>query len=166
MRRDDGEHPEWFDVTQGLRQGCVLSPLPCKMLFAVAIHVILVRFSKDEDDLRGLVGGGGGGEESLACVRGALWGMLSADDAGIVSTSAEGFAKKNKVGVVVYEATTGLTVSENKAETMLLQKRDQTSRAPPFVIEAGGKMCKHMMRFLYLSGVNHEDVDLMVEIDR
>ena len=27
VRRDDGEHSEWFDVTQGLRQRCVLSPL-------------------------------------------------------------------------------------------------------------------------------------------
>ena len=27
VRTDDSEHSEWFDNTQGLRQGCVLSPL-------------------------------------------------------------------------------------------------------------------------------------------
>ena len=27
VRMDDGELLEWFEVTQGLRQGCVLSPL-------------------------------------------------------------------------------------------------------------------------------------------
>ena len=27
VRTDDGEHSEWFDVAQGLRQGCVLSLL-------------------------------------------------------------------------------------------------------------------------------------------
>ena len=32
--RTDDEHSEWFDVTQGLRQGCVLSPLLFKMSFA------------------------------------------------------------------------------------------------------------------------------------
>ena len=26
VRTDDGDHSEWFDVTQGLREGCVLSP--------------------------------------------------------------------------------------------------------------------------------------------
>ena len=52
--RDD-EHSEWFDVTQGLWQGRVLSPLLFRVFFAAAIHVVLVRFSKDPDILRDLV---------------------------------------------------------------------------------------------------------------
>ena len=52
VRTDDGEHSEWFDVTQGPRQGCVLSPLPSNVLFAAALHVVLVRFSKDEVAVR------------------------------------------------------------------------------------------------------------------
>ena len=34
VRTDDGERSEWFDVTQGLRQGCVLSPLLSNFFFA------------------------------------------------------------------------------------------------------------------------------------
>ena len=44
--------------------------------------------------------------------------MLYADDAGIVSKSAQGLAKMMTVVVTVFEAA-GLTVSEN-TETMLL----------------------------------------------
>ena len=39
VRTDDGEHYEWHDVTQGLRQGCVLSPSRSK----VATPIILER---------------------------------------------------------------------------------------------------------------------------
>ena len=45
------------------------------------------------------------------CVRKAVWGMLYADDAVIVSKSAEGLAKMMTVIVTVFEAA-GLTVSK------------------------------------------------------
>ena len=53
MCTGDGEHSEWFDVNQGLRQGCL--PLPLNVFFAAAIHAVLVRFSEDPDILRDLV---------------------------------------------------------------------------------------------------------------
>ena len=51
--------------------------------------------------------------DPLACVRRAVSGMLYADDAGIVSKSAEDLTKMMTVIVTVFEAA-GLTVSEKK----------------------------------------------------
>ena len=60
----------------------------------------------------------GGKEVPLARVQRAVWGMLYADDAGIVSKSAEGLAKRMTVIVTVFEAAS-FTVSEKKTETIL-----------------------------------------------
>ena len=93
----------------------------------------LVHLAEDHEENAAGVSSG-----PLECVQRAVWGMLYADDAGIVSKSAEGLAKMKTVIVTIFEAA-GLTVSEKKTETMLLRTPDQPPRTSPLVIEAAGQ---------------------------
>ena len=54
VRTDACERSQCFAFTQGLRQGCVLSLLLFNVFFAAALHVVLVRFSKDKAIVRDL----------------------------------------------------------------------------------------------------------------
>ena len=49
---------------------------------------------------------------------------------------------------------------------MLLRTPDQTTFAPPLVIEAAGQRYKQTPQFLHLGGIIHESADLSLEIDR
>ena len=162
VRMDDGEHMEWFDVTQGLRQRCLLSPLLFSIAFAAVTHAVVVRFSEDPDIVRDWVHHEGDLEDNaagvsldpLACVPRAVWGMLYADKAGNVSKSAEGLAKMLTVIVTVFEAAS-LTVSEKKTDTMLLRTPDQTPYTSPLVIDAAGQRYRQTTHFFYLSGLRY-----------
>ena len=168
VRPDDGVCSDWFEVKQGLRQGCVLPPLLFNILFAAVLNVVLQRFSEEPAILAELVHmkeppTSMGPEPAMDYVRRAVWGMLYADDACIVSRSPQGLAKMMEVIVEVCRAF-ALTVSAKKTETMCMPP----PRTPPTMvqIEAAGQTYKQVQSFTYLGGAVTEVPGMSVEIAR
>ena len=125
VRLDDRVCSAWFTEEQGLRQGRVLAPLLFNILVAAVINVAYTRFKANKDTMDALVHTrkkretGGWGEATVGepAVATPLWGMLYADNTGVVSQSSEQLRKMMRVIVVVCAAF-GLTVSEAKTEIM------------------------------------------------
>ena len=132
VRPDDGVCSDWFEVEQGLRQGCVLSSLLFNIFFAAVLIVVLQRFSEEPAILAELVHlkeppTSMEPEPAMDYVRRTVWGMLYADDVCKVSRSPQGLAKMMEVIVEVCRAF-ALTVSAKKTDTMCMPHRVHRGR--------------------------------------
>ena len=102
------------------------------------------------------------GEPILAT---SVWGMLYADDPGVVSQWPEQLRKMMGVIVVVCAAF-GLIVSEAKTEIMCLRTKGVPESTAIFSIEAAGQVYNQMNGFVYFRVNVNYNVDLSIEVYR
>ena len=102
------------------------------------------------------------GESVLATPR---WGMLYADDAGVVSQSPEQLRKMMRVIVVVCAAF-GVTVSEAKTEIMYLRAKGMSEYTATLSVETAGQVYSQTNEVAYLEGNVDHNADLSIEIDQ
>ena len=173
VRLDDRVFSGWFAVEQGLRQGCMLTPLLVNIFFAAVINVAFTRFKADNGIIDALVhlrrkrGAGGRGEATVgeSVLATPLWGMLYADDAGVVSQSPEQ-VRKMRAMVVVVCAAFGLTISEVKTEVMCLRAKGMSESTALFSVKAAGQVYSQTNEIVYLGGNVNHNADLSIEVDQ
>ena len=152
----------------------MLAPLLFNIFFAAVINVASTRFKADKGIMDALVhlrkkkGAGGRGEATAgeSVLATLLWGMLYADDAGVVSQSPEQPRKMMRVIVVVCAAF-GLTASEAITDIMCLRAKGMAEPTAIFSVEVASQVYNQTHEFVYLGGnVNHNNAYLSIEADR
>ena len=121
------------------------------------------RFGTPEEEK----GGGGVGEATAggSVLATPLWGMLYADDAGVVPRSPEQLRKMMELIVVMCTAF-GLNVSEAKTEIMCLRAKGMPEFTATFSVEAAGQVYNQTKEFVHLGGNVNHNADLSIEVDR
>ena len=147
----------------------MLSPLLFNIFFAAVLTVVLQKFSEEAVFLAEVMHlkespTSMGPKPTMDYNRRAVWGILYADDACIVSRSSQGLAKMLEVIVEVCRAF-ALTVSAKKTETMCMPP-PRTPRTMVQVEAAAGQTYKQVQSFTYLEGAVTEVLDMSVEIAR
>ena len=151
----------------------VLAPLLFNIVFAAVMNVASTRSKTGKGIMDALVhlrkktGAGGRGDATAGepVLATPLWGMLYADDAGVVSRPPEQLRKIMGVITVVCAAF-GLTVSEAKTEIMCLRAKGIPASTATFSAEAAGQVYNQTKKFVYLGGNVKHNADLSIEVDR
>ena len=152
----------------------MLSPLLFNIFIAAFIIGILQMFAEDPligSDLMYLDDAPMGEDDrpreegTSEMVRRALWGMLYADNAGVVSTSLRGLTRMMDVIVVVCQEF-GLTLSEKKTEAMHLWSHPNTASNALRIKAVGQRYTIETVEFVYLGGAIRESADLDTEMKR
>ena len=173
VRLDDRVFLGWFAVEQGFHQACVLAPLLFNIFFAAVINVVSTRFKADKSIMDALIhvrkkrGAGGRGDATAgeSVLARPLWGILYADDAGVVSQSPDQLRKMMGLIVVVYTAF-GLTVSEAKTEIMCLRAKGMPESTAIFTVEAACQVYNQTNECVYFEeNVNH-NANVSIKVDR
>ena len=123
----------------------MLAPLLFNIFFAAVVNLASTRFKADKGIIDALVhlrkkrGAGGRGEATVgeSVLATPFWGMLYADDTGVVSQSPEQLKKMMGVIVVVCAAF-GLTVSDVNTEITCLRAKGMPESTATFSVEAAG----------------------------
>ena len=104
---------------------------------------------------------------TLVRVRKAVWGMLYAADAGVVSKIADRLANDHRCHRGVWGV--GLTASEKKTEPLLMRIKEKKSPPPPppppLSVEAGGQRYTQTIESECLGGLVAEHGYLNREIN-
>ena len=125
------------------------------------INVACTHFKADKDSMDALIhlrkkrveGGRGEATTGESVLATPLWGMLCADDAGVVSQSPEQLRETMEV-IVVMCAAFGLTVSEAKTEIMCLRAKGMPESTALFSVEAAGQVYNQTNEFVYPGGTS------------
>lgn len=125
VQTDDEHCSEWFDVGNGLREGCNLAPLFFNLLFAGMLMVSVDEFAKDTEEMADMVkigkpeeGTRKRGETSTMDIQ-DLSGMLYADDTGIVSRAPQ--SREKMISIILRVAGLfGRMVSKKTEITCML----------------------------------------------
>ena len=161
VRLDNRVCSGWLAVEYGLCQGCSLAPLLFNIFFAAVINVAYTRSNTDKGIMDALVhlrkkkGAWGRGEATAGdpFLATLLWGMIYADDAGVVSQSPEQL-RKMMGAIVVVCATFGLIISEAKTEIMCLRTKGMSESTVTFSVETAGQVYNQANEFIYLGGTS------------
>ena len=153
----------------------MLAPLLFNIFFAAVLNVASTRFKADKDTTDALVhnrkkktGAGLRGEAATEepALATSLWGMLYADDAGIISQSPEQLRKMMGVIVVVYGRRLASPYRRPRPRSCSYARRGWAKPAAIFSVEAAGQLHNQTNEFVDHGGNVNYNADLSIEVDR